>query len=105
LLILAPLQYERVQGFEAPQSVDSVSDFSRSSQVQPFALGSFARAAEKDHHVNTSQQDADPYKVDDTVPIIGTVRVFYDYQAQSPEEMDIIKGQIIPVVATNEDGY
>lgn len=32
------------------------------------------------------------------------VKVLYDYQSQAFEELDITKGQIVPVIATHDDG-
>lgn len=33
------------------------------------------------------------------------MRVLYDYACQAEEELSIKKGDIVPVIATNEDGY
>ncbi|KAI9090822.1 hypothetical protein DFS34DRAFT_341120 [Phlyctochytrium arcticum] len=47
----------------------------------------------------------DPYDVPESMPVLFSVRVLYDYQAQAPEELNIAKGQLIPVIATHDDGW
>lgn len=46
----------------------------------------------------------DPFEVQDKTTILFTVKVLYDYKGQAREELDIVKDQVIPVVATHEDG-
>lgn len=46
----------------------------------------------------------DPYEFEN-MEVIFNVRVLYDYKAQGREELDIFKDQLIPVVATHEDGW
>ncbi|KAJ3177260.1 hypothetical protein HDU87_004511 [Geranomyces variabilis] len=46
----------------------------------------------------------DPYEVPESMPVLFSVRVLYDYQAQAAEELSIGKGQLIPVIATHDDG-
>ncbi|TPX68606.1 hypothetical protein SpCBS45565_g03000 [Spizellomyces sp. 'palustris'] len=47
----------------------------------------------------------DPYDVPESMPVLFSVRVLYDYQAQAPEELTVGKGQLIPVIATHDDGW
>ncbi|KAI8999395.1 hypothetical protein BC832DRAFT_207169 [Gaertneriomyces semiglobifer] len=47
----------------------------------------------------------DPYDVPESMPVLFSVRVLYDYQAQAPEELSIGKGQLVPVIATHDDGW
>ncbi|KAJ3153792.1 hypothetical protein HDU86_005125 [Geranomyces michiganensis] len=47
----------------------------------------------------------DPYEVPESMPVLFSVRVLYDYQAQAAEELSIGKGQLIPVIATHDDGW
>ncbi|KAI8826736.1 uncharacterized protein EV422DRAFT_511218 [Fimicolochytrium jonesii] len=47
----------------------------------------------------------DPYLVPESMPVLFSVRVLYDYQAQAAEELSIGKGQLIPVIATHDDGW
>ena len=47
----------------------------------------------------------DPFEVQDKTTVLFNVKVLYDYKGQAREELDIQKDQIIPVVATHEDGY
>ncbi|KAJ3282045.1 hypothetical protein HK104_011122 [Borealophlyctis nickersoniae] len=46
----------------------------------------------------------DPYDVPESMPVLFSVRVLYDYAAQAHEELSIAKGQIVPVIATHDDG-
>ncbi|KAI8917469.1 hypothetical protein BC831DRAFT_484696 [Entophlyctis helioformis] len=47
----------------------------------------------------------DPFDVPETVNILFTVRAIYDYDANASEELTILKGQMIPVIAAHEDGW
>ncbi|KAJ3410318.1 hypothetical protein HDV05_003898 [Chytridiales sp. JEL 0842] len=47
----------------------------------------------------------DPYDIRPEMPTLFSVRVLYDYQAQSGEELNIARGQTIPVFATHDDGW
>lgn len=46
----------------------------------------------------------DPYSVDN-LKIIFNARVLYDYKSQAIEELDIKKGEVLPVFATHDDGW
>jgi hypothetical protein len=46
----------------------------------------------------------DPFDVPADNAVLFTVRVMYDYKSQAKEELDIRKDQLIPVIATHEDG-
>ncbi|KAI9138973.1 hypothetical protein BKA69DRAFT_1088331, partial [Paraphysoderma sedebokerense] len=39
------------------------------------------------------------------VPVLFYVRALYDYNAQIPEELDLDRGQVLAVLATQEDGW
>ena len=89
------------------------SDYSRNSTgaiVQDLAIGESRKYVPSTTPYEAPSMDLessfhyDPYHVSENVPIICTVRVLYDYQSQADEELSISKGQIIPVIATHEDG-
>ncbi|KAJ3034345.1 hypothetical protein HDV00_005178 [Rhizophlyctis rosea] len=46
----------------------------------------------------------DPFDVPESMPTLFSVRVLYDYKAQAAEELSIVKGQVVPVIATHDDG-
>ena len=47
----------------------------------------------------------DPYDVQENTSIKFTVRALYDYESTAPEEINLLKGQIIPVTEAHEDGW
>lgn len=47
----------------------------------------------------------DSFDDEEQPTILFEVIVLYDYKSQSKEELDIVKDQVIPVVATHEDGW
>ncbi|KAJ1547805.1 hypothetical protein HK405_004887 [Cladochytrium tenue] len=47
----------------------------------------------------------DPYDFAEDVPRLFRVRALYDYKSQAPEELNISRDQIVPVIATHEDGW
>ncbi|EGF80174.1 hypothetical protein BATDEDRAFT_33239 [Batrachochytrium dendrobatidis JAM81] len=46
-----------------------------------------------------------PFDVPESVQVLFSVRALYDYDSGSPEELTVLKGQVIPVIATHEDGW
>ncbi|KAH9254997.1 hypothetical protein BASA81_006942 [Batrachochytrium salamandrivorans] len=46
-----------------------------------------------------------PFDVPESVQILFSVRALYDYDSGAPEELTVLKGQVIPVIATHEDGW
>lgn len=89
---------------------DDYSDFSRGSgPVQELAIESnrstAPQTAHESHHEANHESYYDPFQVPESISIISTVRVLYDYVSQAPEELSVSKGQIIPVIATHEDGW
>jgi hypothetical protein len=85
------------------------------SKPQMFALQSqmersgppptMERSFMNDQSANESTFLYDPYDVPDTIAVLFTVRVLYDYQSCAREELSIFKDQLIPVTATHEDGW
>jgi hypothetical protein len=62
-------------------------------------------AYQQDSSVMDSTFLYDPFEVQDKTTILFSVKVLYDYKGQAREELDIEKDQVIPVVATHEDGF
>ncbi|KAJ3298880.1 hypothetical protein HDU79_005261 [Rhizoclosmatium sp. JEL0117] len=47
----------------------------------------------------------DPYDFTDGAKTLFEVRVLYDYQSQAFEELTVVRGQVVPVIAQHEDGW
>ncbi|KAL2914753.1 formin-binding protein [Polyrhizophydium stewartii] len=56
-------------------------------------------------NIDNSLHQYNSFDVPESVPILLTVRALYDYNSSAPEELTILKGQIIPVIAKHEDGW
>lgn len=91
------------------------SDYSKLSDLHSVPP-QFAIARDREHkeHEESFEQtfNYDQYDVPPKSSVlfkgrvwVYVVRVVYDYLGQAPEELDIRKDQIVPVVATHEDGW
>ncbi|TPX35207.1 hypothetical protein SmJEL517_g02349 [Synchytrium microbalum] len=47
----------------------------------------------------------DPWDIKENIPTLFQVRVLYDYQSQAFEELSVTRGQVLPVITTQDDGW
>ncbi|TPX48106.1 hypothetical protein SeLEV6574_g02234 [Synchytrium endobioticum] len=105
----ASIQAQAGQGGSPPPGV---SDHLRFSSQLPSSSGSSdqlaaasASSSAEAGDVSAVLYEYNPWDVKEGVPTLFQVHVLYDYASQAFEELSITRGQVVPVIATQDDGW